>query len=162
MSRQSIEKRVETLEPRVTALEELPGRMDRLELQIVQLRVEMRDEFSAIREEIRAGDETVVSTLSVRIEDALREARVLHEDAIARIAVIGEGLAARDEKIDGVSRRVDGLAQKLDGLSHKVDGLSQKVDATRSETRVMFEQLMARFDSVPRTSLKRGRSIKKS
>lgn len=168
MPRQTIENRVETLERRVTAVEELPGRMDRLEVQIVQLRAEMHDEFSAIREEIRAGDENVLATVSARIDDARREARVLHEDAIARIAVIGEGLAAHDEKIDGVSstveslsHRVDGLSHKVDGLSHTVDGLSEKVDATRSETKGMFEQLMARFDGVPRTPPKRRRSKKK-
>lgn len=160
----------------MTALEELPGRMDRLELQIVQLRGEMRDEFSATRAETRAGDENVMATVYAWIHDARREARVLHQDAIARIALIGEGLAAHDERIVGVSNRLDGLSQKfdgqshkvdglshkVDGLSHKVDGLSEKVDATRSETKVMFEQLLARFDGVPRISPKRGRSNKKS
>ena len=46
---------VERLERRVTEIEQLPDRMDRLELQIVQLRAEMRDEFSAIRQAIQSA-----------------------------------------------------------------------------------------------------------
>ena len=40
----------------------------------------MRDEFSAVREEIRLGD-----------EDTRRYMRVLHEEVISRIATIQEG-----------------------------------------------------------------------
>ena len=57
MPRQSVENRFERLERRVTEIEQLPARMDRLELQMVQLRAEMRDEFSAIRQAIQIGDE---------------------------------------------------------------------------------------------------------
>ncbi len=52
MAPQSVEMKVESLEQRVTQLEELPRRMDRLESQIVHLRTEMRDEFSAVRTEM--------------------------------------------------------------------------------------------------------------
>ena len=71
MATQTIEKRVERLERRVTNLERLPERMDRVESQIVQLRTEMHDEFSAVRDEIRFGD-----------EETRRLMRVLHEDVI--------------------------------------------------------------------------------
>ena len=54
MPRQTIESTVKTLETRVTMFEELPGRMDRLELQIVQLRAENSADHSAIRQEIQA------------------------------------------------------------------------------------------------------------
>ena len=120
MPRQSVENRFERLERRVTGIEQLPARMDRLELQIVQLRAEMRDEFSAIRREIRAGDEgslrnlreeirngnvTIVTALTEQVEDARtesrslfedarRENRVLFEEALARIANIQEGLGS--------------------------------------------------------------------
>ena len=63
----------------MTQLEELPGRMDRLESQIVQLRTEMRDEFSAVRQEIRDGD-----------EETRRYMRVLFEEYVGRMKVIGE------------------------------------------------------------------------
>ena len=49
MSPQTLVRRVEKLEERVTILEELPARIDDLTLQISQLREEMRGEFSAVR-----------------------------------------------------------------------------------------------------------------
>jgi dsDNA-specific endonuclease/ATPase MutS2 len=84
MAPQSLEKRVESLEEQVTRLDEMPARMDRLESQIVQFRTEVRDEFSAVREdlrkEIRSGD-----------EETRRFMRVLFEDYISRLRVIDEG-----------------------------------------------------------------------
>ena len=78
----------------MTRLEELPGRMDRLELQIVQLRTEMRSEFSAVREEARTGDDRVVATLRDEIragdEKTRRFMRILHEKVISDIATLGE------------------------------------------------------------------------
>lgn len=85
----------------------------------MQLRAEMRDEFSAIRremaagdedtrrslrEEIRAGDEETrrvlreeirmtVTTVTERIDDARRETRVLFEEALSRMAAIQEGIS---------------------------------------------------------------------
>ncbi len=120
MPRQSVENRLERLERRMTGIEQLPARMDRLESQIVQLRAEMHDEFSAIRQEIQTGDEAVlrslreeiragdeetrrvlreefqsgnvmiVTALTEQIEDARRENRVLFEETLARIANIQE------------------------------------------------------------------------
>ena len=102
MPSQTIAKKVEALESRVSTLEELPGRLTAVESQIVQLRSEMRDGFSAasrqlsavrqelrhdisqqivaVREELRAGD-----------EETRRYMRVLHEDVIGRLATIQEG-----------------------------------------------------------------------
>lgn len=68
------------LERRVEVLEQLPERVTALESQIVQLRDEMRSEFSVTRAEAHAGD-----------EETRRYMRVLHEDVITRIAVLQEG-----------------------------------------------------------------------
>ena len=87
MATQTIEKRVERLERRVTNLERLPERMDRVESQIVQLRTEMHDEFSAVRDEIRFGD-----------EETRRLMRVLHEDVISRFALLQEGDTPRHKR----------------------------------------------------------------
>ena len=110
--------RVELLEQRVTVLEMLPAKVDALATQIVQLRDEMRAEFSAIRaemrtgdlatqgslrEEIRAGDEETRRVLREEIrgsEDLMRELNretrahmlALHEDLVERIKRIGEAL----------------------------------------------------------------------
>ena len=75
----------------MTTLEQLPERMERLESQIVQLRTEMRDEFSAVRQEIRVGDEETRRQLTELNEEARRHMRVHHEDVIGRLATIQEG-----------------------------------------------------------------------
>src|SRR5688500_9950029 len=110
MASQSLKRRVDSLEERVTRLEELPVRMDRLESQIVQLRTEMHDEFSAVRLEVRSGDEETRRSLREEIrngdeetrrslreeirngdEETRRYMRVLFEDLVDRLKVIGEG-----------------------------------------------------------------------
>jgi hypothetical protein len=59
MAVRNLTERVEVLEMKVGVLEELPARMSAVEAQIVQLRTEMRGEFSAVRQEMRAlNDET--------------------------------------------------------------------------------------------------------
>jgi hypothetical protein len=106
MTTQTLVKRVDTLEERVTRLEELPARMDSLTLQVSQLRDEMRVEFSAVRDEIRAGDEETRRVLrdeirtgdeetrrvlgdEIRAGDmqVMNQARVLHEDVVSRLAL---------------------------------------------------------------------------
>ena len=59
-------------------LEQLPERVTALEKQIVQLRDEMRAEFSATRADARAGD-----------EETRRFMRILHEEVIQRIQLLG-------------------------------------------------------------------------
>ena len=80
MPPQPLDSRIESLEHRVTKLEELPGRIDDVTAQVSQLRTEMRVEFSAVRAEIAEG-----ATGS--------EMRALHEDVISRIALLQEGWA---------------------------------------------------------------------
>ena len=53
MPERPIAERVEVLERRVDLLETLPARMTALEVQIVHLRGEMQDGFSAVRRELR-------------------------------------------------------------------------------------------------------------
>ena len=105
MPPKTIESRVDNLERRVTDLETLPDRITAVESQIVQLRTEMRGEFSAVREEIRSGDEEACRVLGVRIDETARvlgeridengrHMRVLHEEVIGRLAIIQEGQSA--------------------------------------------------------------------
>ena len=120
MSPQPLEQRVERLERRMTTLEELPARVEALESQVVQLRKEMHDEFSALRGDVRAGDEELRAEirtgdeetrrevrlqikamgdrLEAGIDDAKRLARVLHEEVIERISRIGEALGGPPAK----------------------------------------------------------------
>lgn len=98
MADRTLTERVEILEKHVHALETLPARVTAVELQVVQLRNEMRVEFSAVRqemsvmaaglrEEIRAGD-----------EETRRYMRVLHEEVIGRLATIQEGRRGRKKR----------------------------------------------------------------
>ena len=95
MPPQTIASRVEGLEKRVTRLEELPARIDDLTSQVSQLRTEMRDEFSAVRTEMTAGFAAVAVTsdkLEAKTDGLATQMRMLHEDVIARIALLQEGL----------------------------------------------------------------------
>jgi hypothetical protein len=121
MAERTLTERVEILEQKVQALETLPGRVGALGVQILQLRDEMRSEFSAVRQEmramgaglrdelraeIRAGDNavrteirTVAEALRAEIragdEETRVQMRVLHEEVIARIAALQEGRPRR-------------------------------------------------------------------
>jgi hypothetical protein len=66
---------MDSLEKRVEILEKLPERVTALESQIVQLRDEMRSEFSATRTEIRAGDDETRRTLREEIRAGDEETR---------------------------------------------------------------------------------------
>jgi hypothetical protein len=123
MAQKSLEERVDMLERRVETLEQLPDRVTGVETQIVQLRDEMRADFSAVREEIHTGDEHIIQTLREEIrvgderviqtlreeirvgderviqtlreeiragdEETRRFMRILYEDLVARIEILG-------------------------------------------------------------------------
>jgi predicted phage gp36 major capsid-like protein len=95
MPPETIENRVDHLERRMTDMETLPDRITAIESQIVQLRAEMRVEFSTVRQEIRTGDEETRRVLGERIDENGRHMRVLHEDVIGRLAIIQEGQSPR-------------------------------------------------------------------
>lgn len=103
MQERSVVERIGILEQKVELLESLPGRMHAVELQILQLRGEMRDAFSALRAEfrteIKASSDHLKSELRAEIragdEETRRYMRVLHEEVISRIATIGEGRKRR-------------------------------------------------------------------
>jgi hypothetical protein len=89
------------LEEKVERLETLPARVAAVESQILQLRDEMRSEFSAIRREfdalridLRADLQSTAASLRAEIregdEETRRFVRVLHEDVIARIAALSD------------------------------------------------------------------------
>jgi hypothetical protein len=95
VERRFVEKRVETLERTVEGLSALPSRVEAVEGQMLQLRSEMRSEFSAIRDEfvqvraeIKAGD-----------EETRTQMRILHEAALARIAMVAEGVGGTRDQL---------------------------------------------------------------
>ena len=61
------------------ALEELPARVAAIESQILQFREEVRKEFSAVRTEMHEMGGQILTQM-----------RVLHDDVIGRIKLLGE------------------------------------------------------------------------
>ncbi len=107
MGERSLEARVENLENLAESLAPLPGdvralgqRMARVESEIVQLRVGLGDEISAIRGELAGhARETAghflamqgqLSATQEQIAATQRQMRVLHEDVVERISRLGE------------------------------------------------------------------------
>jgi hypothetical protein len=98
MPRGTRAERAAILEQRVEHLETLPARMATMELQILQLRDEMRSEFSALRLELTSLFRAELQTNADSLRAEIREGdeatrcymRLLHEDVIARIAALGE------------------------------------------------------------------------
>lgn len=115
MAQKSLEERVDMLEQRVELLVQLPERVSALETQIVLLRDEMRAEFSATRADARERD-----------EETRRFMRVLYEDLVARLELLG-GSNEKDKKsqLDFVPRWAEipldetDLAARLDRLARK-------------------------------------------
>jgi predicted nucleic acid-binding Zn-ribbon protein len=87
MPEPTLTDRVENLERKMELLEGLPERVRAVELQIGQLRSEMREQLSELRTEMREGD-----------EETRRYRRVLHEEVLARIATLHEGLPRRRKR----------------------------------------------------------------
>ena len=96
MPPQTLANRLAILEHKMQSLEGLPDRVASLELQIVQFRAEVRAEFSVVREEMRA---------EIRADEETRsQMRVLHEEVIARIALLDEHLNNRKRSPESRSR----------------------------------------------------------
>jgi predicted nucleic acid-binding Zn-ribbon protein len=129
MEQRTLEERVENLEKMMATLEDLPGqiksvegrlgeiegrlgsvegRLTSVESQIVQLGSRMDDGFSALRDEIRTGDERtrtelrselqrdslkLAEMIDERFAETNREMRVLHEKLVKDIRSLGEGRA---------------------------------------------------------------------
>ena len=94
MAARSLDERVEILEQKVGDLEKMPARTDAVESQILQLRGEMRDGFSAIDKRFGETDQriqTLHEEMLTKFEETNRHARVLHEEVLRRISLLKEG-----------------------------------------------------------------------
>ena len=84
MQERSIIERIVIAEEKVEAADAGSSHPTPLELQLMQLREELRSELSAFREEVRGGD-----------EETRRHVRLLHDTLIARLTAIGDGMNRR-------------------------------------------------------------------
>lgn len=132
-------RRVETLEETVDSLRDLPARtvslevrMAAVELQIVQLRGEMRDEFSAIRREMVTKDEFKSDLATLRMDMATKA-------DVARLA--GEMVATMASKADLEALRLE-VREDIAGLGRE---MAARMLESESRTRVLFEDVVARI-----------------
>jgi hypothetical protein len=147
MQERSIVERVEILERKVETLETLPDRVTRVELQLVQLRDEMRGEFSAIRgsaatevtlsslrEEIRAGGDETRRTLREEIRGGDEETR----------RVLREEIRIGDEETRRTLRE-EIRASNEETVRRLRDEIRAGDDETRRYMRVLHEEVIARL-----------------
>lgn len=90
MNAAKLEERMENLEKVVEPLRGLPDRMTRVEVQVLQLRTEMRGEFSAIRRDMATRKDLARVGRGLR-----RQMQGLHEDLRTRMLVLHEALVER-------------------------------------------------------------------
>jgi hypothetical protein len=160
MARGTLSERVERLELTVQGLEGLPGevaglrrdvaslgdRMTGAATQILQLRTEMRGEFSAVREEMRIGLEGVKTELREEIRGEIGSLRGEMHEGFA---------AARDDLLLGLEMMRSDLTRDLTrNLTHDLTrnlthDLGQQIRETAEEgkrhSRVLFEELVSRI-----------------
>ena len=146
MPPQPLATRVERLEQRMTALEELPARVEALESQIVQLRGEMHGEFAALRTEMRAADEETRRVLCEELGKSrdeligqfrgeLRgEIGQLRDDLRGEIGQVRDDLGGEIRQLRGEIGQVRGeLGQLRDNLGGEIRpwGIGSKRLSTR-------------------------------
>ena len=134
MPPQPLEIRVDGLERRVTEVEKLPERVTAIETQIVQLRAEMSTEFSAVRQEIRAGDDETRRVLGERIEDTRR---TLDEQIVETRRVLGEQILETGRVLD------------------------ERIEESRRHMRVLHEGVIGRLATIQEGQLAAGRDERK-
>jgi hypothetical protein len=100
MPDRTIDERVTILEHKVANLETLPARVEGVELQIVQLRVDMNAGFSALHEAIRAGATETRSEMRSLNEQTHSQMTALHEDTKADVRLVAEHLARVRARLD--------------------------------------------------------------
>ena len=66
----------------------LPERVERVESQVLQLRGEMRSEFSAIRTEMREHREELRDDIRIGVEESQNLARLLHAEALQAVGTV--------------------------------------------------------------------------
>ena len=134
MPRQTLEQRVDRLGKRVSALEQLPERIDGLGTQVLQIRTRMDAEFSAIRGEL-----------------------AIHRDEFA--AIRGELTAVSEEfiAIRGGPRGPDtpSLRSLQEEIRHLGATLREEIrengDRIMTQVRVLHEELIARIGALGET-----------
>ena len=129
----TLSKRMDIVEQKLAGIESLPERMTALESQFLQLRTEMRGEFSAVQVEMRAGDEETRRTLREEIHAGDEETR----------RVLRDEVRAGDEETRCVLRDE---VHAGDGETRRV--LRDEIAALGTHMRVLHEDLVERISRI--------------
>ena len=78
----TVEQRLTILEQKMDELKDLPARVERVESQILQLRTEIKDEFSAIRGEMRELRQELRDDIRIGVEESQNLTKGLHAEAM--------------------------------------------------------------------------------
>jgi hypothetical protein len=95
MVERNLTERVGLLEQKIQALDGLPASVAAVEVQILRLREETQGEFSAVRAEMRLLHDDAIARIAAGDEETRTQMRLLHEDAIARITAGDEETRAQ-------------------------------------------------------------------
>lgn len=131
-----VEERLTNLETRMTALEQLPARMDGLESQIVQL-----------REEMRTGHVMIVTSLTEQIQESRRHAQVLFEESLSRISVVSEGLSAQGERLAAQGELLAAQGELLAAQGERLAAQGERLTAQGELMVVHGEDLAAQRET---------------
>ena len=145
-----LRKRVERLENQVDQLVDLPARMDAFEarlgaceVQILQLRGEMRAEFVAVRGQI-ASFETRQSSLEAKMNEGLATLEAKMDKGHASLeAKINQSHASLEVRINDVQASLDArIKESYASLESKI---AEGDAETRAFMRILHEDLVQRI-----------------
>jgi hypothetical protein len=156
MTRPDLAERMDNIERIVEPLRALPDRVTRVESQIVQLRTEMRGEFSAIRRDMATKDDVAkCATKEDVAKCATREdlAKCATKEELAKCST-REDLAryATKEDLANLATR-DDLARLGRGLRRQTQGLHTRMLVLHED---LVQRLKVIGEALPRAA--RGRA----
>jgi DNA repair protein RadC len=140
-------RRVEMLEETLNSLRQVPddlkalnGRMTRVDVQMLQLRTEMPEEFSAVRGEMATKADLAEGLAAARIAAKDDLAAMRRDLANNELADLKRELR---EDIAGMGRN---LAQIILDTQHQVTRTQRLIAEGQSQTRMMFEEVVSRLN----------------
>jgi DNA repair protein RadC len=140
-------RRVEMLEETLNSLRQVPDdlkalneRMTRVDVQMLQLRTEMPEEFSAVRGEMATKADLAEGLAAARIAAKDDLAAMRRDLANNELADLKRELR---EDIAGMGRN---LAQIILDTQHQVTRTQRLIAEGQSQTRMMFEEVVSRLN----------------
>ena len=146
MAARPLTERVEILEQKVGDLQELPARTAAVESQILQLRGEMREGFSAIHARLGTHDQQFES-IDRRFESMDRR------------------FESMDRRFDSIDQRFDSIDQRFEAIDQRSDerfvSIMQRLDELKTHMLVLHEEALSRISVTKEAPIQEGRKRKK-